>query len=85
MKAYQPSDHHWQKITTTMDALTEGEPFLVIAGGLSQLQGDTILALRRCMRNNYDHLRHARREIEVDQPTETESILLSTRFKRAGL
>jgi trans-L-3-hydroxyproline dehydratase len=56
-KAYQPPDH-WQKIST-IDAHTEGEPFRVITGGLPELQGDTILARRRCMRDKYDHLRTA--------------------------
>lgn len=57
MKAYQPPEH-WQKITT-IDAHTEGEPFRVITGGLPELEGDTILARRRCMRDKYDHLRTA--------------------------
>ncbi len=57
MKAYQPPEG-WQKITT-LDAHTEGEPFRVITGGLPELEGDTILARRRFMRDNYDHLRTA--------------------------
>ncbi len=57
MKTYQPPVG-WQKITT-LDAHTEGEPFRVISGGLPALEGDTILARRRCMRDNFDHLRKA--------------------------
>jgi len=57
MKAYNPPES-WQKITT-LDAHTEGEPFRVITGGLPELEGDTILARRRYMRENFDHLRTA--------------------------
>jgi len=57
IKAYQPPEH-WQKITT-VDAHTEGEPFRVITGGLPELEGDTILARRRYMRDHFDHLRTA--------------------------
>jgi len=49
---------HWQKITT-IDAHTEGEPFRVITGGLPELPGETILARRRYMKENLDHLRTA--------------------------
>ncbi len=57
MKTYQPPAH-WQKITT-LDAHTEGEPFRVITGGLPDLEGDTILARRRYMRDHFDYLRTA--------------------------
>ncbi len=49
---------HWQKITT-LDAHTAGEPFRIITGGLPALAGDTILARRRAMKENFDHLRTA--------------------------
>jgi trans-L-3-hydroxyproline dehydratase len=49
---------HWHRITT-IDAHTAGEPFRVITGGLPPLRGDTILAKRRYMRENLDHLRTA--------------------------
>lgn len=57
IRAYQPPGH-WQRITT-IDAHTEGEPFRVITGGLPELEGDTILARRRYMRDHFDHLRTA--------------------------
>ena len=57
IRAFQPPEH-WQKITT-IDAHTEGEPFRVITGGLPELEGDTILARRRYMRDHLDHLRTA--------------------------
>lgn len=55
MKSWNPPDH-WLKITT-IDAHTAGEPFRVITGGLPDLPGDTILARRRHMQENLDHLR----------------------------
>jgi len=54
---WTPPDH-WQKITT-IDAHTEGEPFRVITGGLPDLPGESVLARRRYMRENLDHLRTA--------------------------
>lgn len=57
MKAYRPPEP-WRKITT-LDAHTEGEPFRVITSGLPELKGNTILARRRYMRENFDHLRTA--------------------------
>lgn len=48
----------WQKITT-FDAHTGGEPFRIITGGVPTPAGDTILARRRTMIENYDHLRTA--------------------------
>ena len=49
---------HWQKITT-IDAHTAGEPFRVITSGFPELQGATILARRRFVKEHYDHLRTA--------------------------
>jgi trans-L-3-hydroxyproline dehydratase len=57
MKDWNPPDH-WLQITT-IDAHTAGEPFRVITGGLPELPGDTILARRRYMKDNLDHLRTA--------------------------
>jgi trans-L-3-hydroxyproline dehydratase len=57
MKNWNPPDN-WLKITT-IDAHTAGEPFRVITGGLPDLPGDTILARRRYMKDNLDHLRTA--------------------------
>lgn len=57
MKNWNPPDH-WLKITT-IDAHTAGEPFRVITGGLPELPGDTILARRRYLKDNLDHLRTA--------------------------
>jgi trans-L-3-hydroxyproline dehydratase len=57
MKNWKPPDH-WLKIST-IDAHTAGEPFRVITGGLPDLPGDTILARRRYMQDNLDHLRTA--------------------------
>ena len=51
-----PAD--WRKITT-LDAHTGGEPFRIITGGLPELPGDTILARRRAMTENYDAIRTA--------------------------
>jgi len=57
MHHWTPPDH-WQKITT-IDAHTEGEPFRVITGGLPDLPGNSVLARRRYMKKNLDHLRTA--------------------------
>jgi len=57
MTTWRPPKH-WQRITT-IDAHTEGEPFRVITSGLPDLPGDTILARRRYMRENLDHVRTA--------------------------
>jgi len=46
----------WQKITT-IDAHTAGEPFRVITSGFPSLDGETILAKRRFVKEKYDHLR----------------------------
>jgi proline racemase len=48
----------WLKITT-IDAHTEGEPFRVITGGYPELPGESILARRRYVIENFDHLRTA--------------------------
>jgi proline racemase len=57
MKDWTPPDD-WLKITT-IDAHTEGEPFRVITDGFPELPGETILARRRYVRENLDHLRTA--------------------------
>ena len=57
LKQWDAPDH-WQRITT-IDAHTGGEPFRIITGGLPDLEGDTILARRRYMKNHFDHLRRA--------------------------
>ena len=60
---YQKS-HDWQppadwKKVTTIDMHTEGEPLRVFIGGVPTLEGDSILAYRRFVRDNYDSLRTA--------------------------
>jgi trans-L-3-hydroxyproline dehydratase len=57
MRTWQPPAH-WTKITT-IDAHTAGEPFRIVSGGLPELPGETILARRRYMKENLDHLRTA--------------------------
>ena len=57
MKEWTPPAH-WTKITT-IDAHTAGEPFRIVTGGLPDLPGETILARRRYMIENLDHLRTA--------------------------
>jgi proline racemase len=57
LKDWQPPEN-WLSITT-IDAHAAGEPFRVITGGLPDLPGDTILARRRYMKANLDHLRTA--------------------------
>lgn len=49
-----PSD--WLKITT-IDVHTAGEPLRIVTSGIPELPGDTILAKRKYMMKNYDHLR----------------------------
>ena len=51
-----PSD--WMRFTT-IDAHAGGEPLRVITSGLPPIPGDTILARRRYLRENLDHLRTA--------------------------
>lgn len=46
-------------LITTLDAHAAGEPLRIITGGLPELEGDTILARRRCMQQHYDHIRRA--------------------------
>jgi len=55
MQTWSPPEH-WKKITT-IDLHTEGEPFRVITSGLPELPGNTILARRRHIKENLDHLR----------------------------
>lgn len=54
---WEPPDS-WMRITT-IDAHAGGEPLRIITGGLPPIPGDTILARRRYMRENLDHLRTA--------------------------
>ena len=46
----------WLKITT-IDTHTAGEPLRIVTNGIPELRGDTMLAKRRFMSKNYDHLR----------------------------
>lgn len=48
----------WLKVTA-IDAHTGGEPLRIVTGGLPPLKGRTILAKRRYMKKNMDHLRRA--------------------------
>jgi len=49
---------HWEKITT-IEAHTCGEPLRIIVGGLPHLEGETILARRRHVKEHLDRLRTA--------------------------
>ena len=49
---------HWHKIKT-IDMHTAGEPLRVILDGFPTLEGDNVLAYRRYIKSNYDHLRTA--------------------------
>lgn len=44
-------------IYTTVDLHAAGEPLRVVTGGVPQIKGDTILARRRFVRDNLDHVR----------------------------
>ena len=44
---------------TTIEAHAAGEPLRIVTAGLPELPGDTILARRRYMRENLDHVRRA--------------------------
>jgi trans-L-3-hydroxyproline dehydratase len=57
MRDWRAPDH-WTHITT-LDLHTGGEPFRVITGGWPPLAGDTILARRQEMIDQWDHLRTA--------------------------
>jgi proline racemase len=46
-------------IISTIDAHTEGEPFRVVVDGFPDLEGTTILDMRRFAKSHYDHLRTA--------------------------
>jgi trans-L-3-hydroxyproline dehydratase len=48
----------WRRILT-VDAHTEGEPLRVIFGGFADLEGQTVLDLRRYAREHHDDLRRA--------------------------
>ncbi|MAG58903.1 MAG: proline racemase [Planctomycetes bacterium] len=54
---FEPPDH-WRRIST-IDAHIAGEPLRVITGGYPELEGDTILAMRRYAREHQDGLRRA--------------------------
>lgn len=47
---------HFLKITT-LDCHTGGEPLRIITGGFPELQGSTVLDMRRYCKDHYDHLR----------------------------
>jgi trans-L-3-hydroxyproline dehydratase len=47
---------HWKAIKT-IDAHAAGEPLRVITGGFPEVPGDTILAKRRYLKENWDKLR----------------------------
>lgn len=53
------SPNHDTTIITTLDLHAAGEPFRIITGGLSELQGSTILERRRYMQRHFDHIRRA--------------------------
>jgi len=55
LKDWSPSSSK-QKITT-IDAHTAGEPLRIVTSGIPELSGDTILAKRKFMMENYDHFR----------------------------
>ncbi len=44
---------------TTVEAHAAGEPLRIVTGGLPELPGDSILARRRYLRENLDHVRRA--------------------------
>jgi proline racemase len=56
LKWEPPSD--WIQITT-IDAHTAGEPFRLVTSGFPPILGPTLLAKRRYVRDNFDHLRKA--------------------------
>jgi len=48
----------WTELRT-IDAHTGGEPFRIVTDGIPALEGETILEKRRCLEQEYDHLRKA--------------------------
>ncbi|MFC1499850.1 proline racemase family protein [Candidatus Zixiibacteriota bacterium] len=46
----------WVRITT-IDAHTAGEPLRIITGGMPVLEGESILELRRYLKENFDNIR----------------------------
>ena len=48
----------WQTIQT-IDAHTGGEPFRIVVDGLPEIEGNTVLACRRYVAAQFDHLRKA--------------------------
>ncbi len=57
MKEWSPPEQ-WPRITT-IEAHTAGEPLRIITGGFPELEGGSILELRRFLKKNHDHLRTA--------------------------
>jgi proline racemase len=57
LRAWSPPPD-WLRITT-VDVHTEGEPLRVVIDGFPELEGETILAKRRCAKERYDLLRTA--------------------------
>jgi proline racemase len=55
LRAWEPPPH-WNRIVT-LDAHTGGEPLRIVVSGFPELSGNTILARRRHMKEQYDHLR----------------------------
>jgi trans-L-3-hydroxyproline dehydratase len=51
-------NNNWRCIRT-IDAHTAGEPLRIIVAGYPSLKGDSILAMRRYIKERYDHLRTA--------------------------
>ncbi len=47
------------RTVTTLDLHAAGEPLRIVTGGLPPLEGDTILARRRWMRDHHDDIRRA--------------------------
>jgi len=47
----------FSRIINTVDAHTAGEPLRIITSGFPAVKGKTILEKRRCVKENYDHLR----------------------------
>ncbi len=54
---YTPGEN--TMVITTLDTHTAGEPLRIVTGGMPELPGATILARRRSMQEQYDHIRKA--------------------------
>lgn len=57
MREWMPP-RDWQAVTT-IEAHTGGEPLRIITGGFPELEGESILELRRDLKDRYDHYRTA--------------------------